>query len=363
MNPLARLIARQVAERGPVTVAQFMAMALGHPEHGYYMNKDPFGREGDFITAPEVSQIFGELIGLWCVEVWRLMDRPAQFVLCELGPGRGTLMADALRAAGQSADFMWAAKIHLVETSPGLRARQREALAGHRVEWHDRLDSVPGGPIMVIANEFFDALPVHQLIRTRAGWRERLVAGSESGLHFVLSDSSPPAAALLSLDVLRKARPGEVAEIQPALLTHAAAIAARLAEFGGIALIVDYGHALSAPGNTLQAVRRHRPHDVLAEPGEADLTVHVDFDALARAAGGGVQGFGPQCQGDFLRALGIEVRAARLAAATTPDQARDIASGVARLIAPDQMGTLFKVLVLARHDMEPPPGFERKGRP
>lgn len=363
MNPLARLISRQIAANGPITVADYMAMALGHPEHGYYMTTDPFGRDGDFITAPEISQIFGELIGLWCVAVWRLMDRPAQFVLCELGPGRGTLMADALRAAGQSADFMRAAKIHLVETSPGLRTRQREALAGHRVEWHDRLDSVPGGPILVIANEFFDALPVHQLIRTKAGWRERLVAGGESGLHFVMSDSAPPAAALLSLGVQRKAPLGEVAEIQPALLTHAAAIAARLAEFGGAALIADYGHALSAPGNSLQAVRRHRPHDVLGDPGAADLTVHVDFDALARAAGGGVQHFGPLGQGDFLRALGIEVRATHLAAAATPDQARDIASGVARLIAPDQMGTLFKVLVLARHDMEPPPGFEREGRP
>jgi len=342
VNPLARLISRQIAANGPITVADYMAMALGHPEHGYYMTTDPFGRDGDFITAPEISQIFGELIGLWCVAVWRLMDRPAQFVLCELGPGRGTLMADALRAAGQSADFMRAAKIHLVETSPGLRTRQREALAGHRV---------------------FDALPVHQLIRTKAGWRERLVAGGEPGLHFVMSDSAPPAAALLSLGVQRKAPLGEVAEIQPALLTHAAAIAARLAEFGGAALIADYGHALSAPGNSLQAVRRHRPHDVLGDPGAADLTVHVDFDALARAAGGGVQHFGPLGQGDFLRALGIEVRATHLAAAATPDQARDIASGVARLIAPDQMGTLFKVLVLARHDMEPPPGFEREGRP
>jgi NADH dehydrogenase [ubiquinone] 1 alpha subcomplex assembly factor 7 len=246
----------------------------------------------------------------------------------------------------------------MVETSPGLRRRQREALAGHRVQWHDRIETVPRQPMLVIANEFFDALPVHQLIRTKLGWRERLVAGGEDGLHFVLSQTQPPAASLLALGVQRRAPLGAVAEIQPALLLHAAAISARLAQDGGAALILDYGHALSATGNTLQAVRQHRPHDVLADPGVADLTVHVDFDALARAAGGGVQCFGPCGQGDFLRALGIEVRAAHLSAAATPGQAGDIASGVARLIAPDQMGTLFKVLVLAHLDMEPPPGFE-----
>lgn len=363
MNPLARLIARQCAATGPMTVADYMAMALGHPEHGYYMTKDPFGRDGDFITAPEISQTFGELIGLWCVEVWRSMGAPANFILSELGPGRGTLMADALRAARQSPDFLEAAKIHLVETSPGLRARQRAALAGHAVEWHDHLERVPRGPILLVANEFFDALPAHQLVRTKAGWRERLVAANAAGLHFVLSETPPPAAALLSPRVQREAPLGAVAETQPALLTHAGAIAARISEFGGAALIVDYGHARSAPGNTLQAVRRHRPHDVLADPGAADLTVHVDFDALARAAGERVRCYGPQDQGDFLRALGIEIRASHLAAAATPDQARDIASGVARLIEPDRMGTLFKVLVLAHQDMEPPPGFEQEGAP
>jgi len=361
VNPLARVIVRQCAATGPMTVADYMALALGHPEHGYYMTKDPFGRDGDFITAPEISQIFGELIGLWCVVVWRSMGAPAKFILCELGPGRGTLMADALRAAGQDPDFVRAARIHLVETSPSLRERQRAALAGHAVTWHDRLEAVPDGPVLLIANEFFDALPAHQLVRTQAGWRERLVAGNEAGLHFILSEAPPPAAALLSPGVLRTAPLGTVAETQPALLTTAATIAARIAEFGGAALIVDYGHAASAPGNTLQAVRRHRPHDVLAEPGTADLTVHVDFEALARAAGAGVQCLGPVDQGEFLHALGIKARAGQLTATATPDQARDIASGVARLIEPDQMGTLFKALVLTRHDMEPPPGFE--GRP
>ena len=358
MNPLARLIAEQCAASGPMSIADYMALALGHPDHGYYMTKDPFGRDGDFITAPEISQAFGELIGLWCVEVWRMMGAPVEFVLSELGPGRGTLMADALRAAAQSPDFLLAADIHLVETSPALRVRQQEALAGLGVEWHDNFDTVPGGPILLVANEFFDVLPAHQLVRTKDGWRERLVAGGAAGLHFVLSQSAPPAAALPSRHLPQNAPLGAVAETQPAALSIAAAIAARIAEFGGAAVIVDYGHAVSALGNTLQAVRRHRPHDVLSEPGAADLTVHVDFEALTRAAGDGVACFGPRDQGDFLRALGIELRAAQLTAAATPAQARNIASGVGRLIALDQMGTLFKVLVLASHDMQPPPGFE-----
>ncbi len=262
-----------------------MALALGHPEWGYYTTRDPFGRKGDFITASEISQVFGEMLGLWCVEVWRQMGAPDPVRLVELGPGRGTLMADALRAAAVSPDFIRAAQVHLVETSPVLREAQRSALAGRDVVWHDRFDDIPEGPLLLVANEFFDALPVRQLQREADGWCERLVGNGPQGLQFVLSTPGAPSAALLDPGMRAGAAEGAIAEIQPAALSIAAAISARLGAFGGAALIIDYGYMQSAAGDTLQAVRSHKPHDVLLDPGDADLTVHVDFAALARAAG------------------------------------------------------------------------------
>lgn len=358
MSALERLIARRIAASGPISISEYMALALGHPELGYYTTRDPFGRAGDFITAPEISQVFGEMLGLWCVAVWRQMGAPDPFRLVELGPGRGTLMADALRAAAVSPGFIQAAQVHLVETSPVLREAQRNALAGRRIAWHDRFDEVPDGPLLLLANEFFDALPVRQLQRTSAGWCERLVGNGAEGLQLVLSAPDAPAAALIDPDVRHSASEGAIAEIQPAALAIAAAIAGRISTTGGAALIVDYGYGDSAPGDTLQAVKAHKPHDVLAEPGAADLTVHVDFGALARAAGDRVLPFGPCGQGAFLQALGVEVRAEQLLARATPDQRSSIRSGLTRLIDPAEMGILFKVLALTQQGMPAPPGFE-----
>ena len=355
MSALARLIARRIATTGPLPVADYMAMALSHPEHGYYMTRDPLGR--DFVTAPEISQIFGELIGIWCVAVWRQMGAPERVVLTELGPGRGTLMADALRAASRDASFMNAAEIALVETSPVFRAAQRKILAARNVRWCDSLDTMPDGPVLAVANEFFDALPAHQLVWTEKGWRERLVGGDESGLRFTLSAAETPTAALLAPSVRADAPLGAVAELQPAALGIAAALAERIAAEGGAALIVDYGHAESAAGDTLQAVRDNRPCDPLDAPGETDLTVHVDFAALARAAAQKAAVWGPCTQADFLQRMGIGLRAERLTARATTRQAERIASGVERLIAPEQMGSLFKVLSFTRRDMPPPPGM------
>ncbi|MEX2615411.1 MAG: SAM-dependent methyltransferase [Alphaproteobacteria bacterium] len=358
MNRLARLIARRIASSGPISISEYMALALGHPELGYYTTRDPFGRAGDFITAPEISQVFGEMIGLWWVAVWREMGAPDRFRLVELGPGRGTLMADALRAATVAPDFVRAAQVHLVETSPVLREAQRTTLTGRHIHWHDRFDEVPDGPVLLVANEFFDALPVRQLQRTSAGWRERLVGNGTDGLVFVLSAPGVPAEVLLHPDVRNGAPEGAIAEIQPAALSTAAAIAARISAAGGAALIVDYGYVDSAPGDTLQAVRAHRPHDVLADPGAADLTVHVDFAALGRAAGDSVRHFGPCGQGVFLQALGVELRAEQLMAKATPEQQSAIRSGLTRLIDPAEMGILFKVLALTQQGMPVPPGFE-----
>ncbi|MGQ9371422.1 class I SAM-dependent methyltransferase [Azospirillum sp. A39] len=358
---LAEALARRIAVEGPISVAAFMAEALGHPRFGYYMKQDPFGAAGDFVTAPEVSQMFGELIGLWCADTWQRMGAPSPVRLVELGPGRGTLMADALRAAAVLAPFRAALRVHLVETSPALRERQRATLAGVDVAWHDRLEEVPDGPALVVANEFFDALPVRQIQRTPQGWSERLVDRAEdggTGFRFVLEAFGSAGASLVP-STLRDAPPGSVIEVSPASQAVARVLAARLAAQGGAALLIDYGYVGPAVGDTLQAVRRHTHVPVLEAPGDADLTAHVDFAALAVAAqAAGAAAFGPVTQGALLERLGIAARAAALKRTATPRQAADVDAALARLIGTDQMGTLFKALALAAPGVGAPAGFE-----
>ncbi|MGE5147202.1 MAG: class I SAM-dependent methyltransferase [Candidatus Eiseniibacteriota bacterium] len=365
MSALTTHLQAVIRNEGPITVARYMAEALGHPQHGYYATRDPFGTAGDFTTAPEISQMFGELIGLWCAEMWQRIGRPRPVRLIEFGPGRGTLMADALRAAAQAMpDFRKALDLHLIETSPALRARQSGRLGDAGAHWHDSWDEVPEGPVLAVANEFLDALPVHQLVRHQGSWRERLVGAdaAAAGFCFELSAGDSPAASFLpgALAASAGALPdGNIVEVRPAAVELARALGARIAGFGGAALVIDYGHGASSVGDTLQAVRQHRYADVLAEPGEADLTAHVDFAAFgeaARAAGAGVHG--PVEQGRFLRLLGIETRAAALARHATPAQAEAIEQATRRLIDPMEMGRLFKVLALGRAALPPPPGFE-----
>jgi NADH dehydrogenase [ubiquinone] 1 alpha subcomplex assembly factor 7 len=365
VSALAAHLHALIRNDGPITVARYMAEALGHPQLGYYATRDPFGREGDFITAPEISQMFGELIGLWCAEMWRRIGRPRPIRLVEFGPGRGTLMADALRAIGQAMPELRAAlAVHLIETSPALRARQTARLRNVEAQWHDRWDEVPEGAVLAIANEFVDALPVHQLVRQGGRWRERLVGLDDDGatLRFELSNDEPAAIAFLPAPLAAEAGAlpdGSVVELRPDAHDFARALGARIAAEGGAALIVDYGHAASAPGDTLQAVRAHRFVEVLADPGEADLTAHVDFQALAEAArAGSAAAWGPIAQGRFLRALGIETRAAALLKSATRAQAKAIEQAMRRLIEPPEMGSLFKVLALSRAAPVPPPGFE-----
>ena len=356
MTPLEQRLRARIRRDGPMSVADYMGAALGDPEHGYYRRRDPLGAAGDFVTAPEISQVFGELIGLWCIVTWRQMGAPARFHLIELGPGRGTLMADALRAARADAGFGAAADLRLVEINPALRAKQREALSGRDVAWHDSLTDVPRGPCLVIANEFFDALPVEQYVRADAGWRTRCVGlDDESGaLRFVEGDTVGDESGFPA-----SAAAGTIYERSPASHTLARDIGARLKEAGGAALIIDYGHARSAAGETLQSVARHRYRDTLAAPGEADLTAHVDFEAVADAArAGGAEAYGPVTQGAFLARLGIETRTRALAETAAPDQAAALWSGHRRLVDADQMGTLFKVLALTQPTMPPPAGFE-----
>lgn len=356
MTALAAALRARIRRDGPLSVAAYMRLCLAHPTLGYYRRGTRIGRAGDFITAPEVSQMFGELIGLWCAVLWRSMGQPPRVGLVELGPGRGTLLADALRAARGVPGFCDAIRLHLVEANRTLRTAQRARLARARPAWHDEFEAVPRGPLMVVANEFFDALPIRQFERAGDGWRERVVAldRASGALRFGTAGAVHPGVAGLA-----GAPAGAIVERAPAREALAAAVAGRVAADGGAALIVDYGHAAPGLGDTLQAVRRHRPHPVLGDPGEADLTAHVDFPALARAARRrGARVFGPVAQGRFLQALGIEARALRLRRRANAEQAAAIDSGLRRLTAPDGMGTLFKALALAHPALPPPPGFE-----
>jgi SAM-dependent MidA family methyltransferase len=331
-------------------VAEYMEACLAHPEFGYYMGRDPFGRAGDFITAPEISQMFGEMIGLWAAVVWRSMGEPAEVILAELGPGRGTLMKDFLRAAGTIPAFRRALKIHLVEISSALMARQQETLEGEQVTWLNDMRALPAGPMLVVANEFFDALPISQFVRRNDGWHERHIGlSADSELTFVdgpLADIRAPAS-----------RSGDIFEISGPGRDCATWLGSRLSEQNGAALVIDYGHAESAVGDTLQAVKGHRPVPVLADPGSADLTAHVDFQALAEAAAP-AHATETTTQGSFLRSLGIELRAERLAS-HTPQKAEVLLRACRRLIDPSGMGTLFKVRALTHPGLPTPPGFLR----
>ncbi len=351
LSGLSAVLAAEIRARGPLSVARFMELALGH----YYQRRDPLGAAGDFVTAPEVSQMFGEILGLWLAQAWTGSGRPAPARLVELGPGRGTLMADLLRATAKIDGFHGACSIHLVERSRRLRELQATRLAGIEVAWHDRFEQVPEGPLFVVANEFFDALPVRQLVRTGPGWVERRVGLAADGdLAFVLDDRGSPFARALP-----DAAPGTIAELSPARTRLAQQIGERLAAAGGVALLIDYGAWAEHPtGDTLQAVRGHVRADPLAAPGEADLSAQVDFRALALAArDGGAAVFGPVPQGTFLRTFGIEARALQLLGRVRPDQRRSLRASLFRLTDPAAMGEMFKVLVLARPGGLLPPGF------
>ena len=363
MTALGDLIARRIRATGPLTIAEFMTETLQHPRLGYYATRDPLGAAGDFVTAPEVSQVFGELIGLWCADVWTRMGRPDPVLLVELGPGRGTLMADALRSLKVAPDFRHALQLHLVETSPELRALQATNLGAAGPIWHEGLHQVPAGPMLLIANEFLDALPIRQFERRGGTWRERRVGLSPDGteLAYVL-DPAPSATASLIAPRFEFAPDGAVVEVCPAAIGLATELARRLAAEGGAALFIDYGHVESACGDTLQAVKAHRYHPVLEAPGSADLTAHVDFQAFADVARTvGAHVCGPITQAGFLRALGVEVRARQLLAKAAPDARAGIESGVHRLIDSGEMGTLFKVLALTHPDLPTPAGFPASG--
>lgn len=353
MTPLGDIIARQIRASGPITVADYMALCLGHPEHGYYITRDPLGRAGDFTTAPEISQMFGEMIGLWLASQWDADGRPDPFVLAELGPGRGTLMADALRAAGAVPGFTEAAEVWLVETSPVLRAAQADTLAAHAPHWADSIDALPDAPLYLVANEFFDALPIRVFRCETSGWAERMVHLDETG---ALAFGFAPPLPVGALDGV-EADDGALIETAAPGEAIAEEVGARIAQSGGAALIIDYGD-WDGTGDTLQALSGHAYTDPLAAPGEADLTAHVRFKPLAEAAeAGGAAMAGFTRQGVFLEHLGITERAQRLAATLSSEALEAHVAAHRRLLHPDEMGALFKTLALRPHGKPPVPGF------
>ena len=349
-----------ILEHGPISVARYMTLALAHPTGGYYPTRDPLGANGDFVTAPEISQMFGELIGLACVSYWLELGRPSRVRIVELGPGRGTLMADMLRAARVAPAFGDAAVVHLVETSPVLRERQAAALPNLPVHWHDSLDAVPDDrPLLLVANEFLDAIPIRQFVRRAGRWHERLInVDAEGRFRFAVARHATPFPQAVA-GVTGDASEGSVLELGPARQATAETIARRVAQQGGMALMIDYGSAGGTSAtDTFRAVRRHAAVDPLDHPGQADLSAHVDFTAVAAAARrGGAIVCGPVAQGLFLERLGIEQRLERLTRDASPEKAAALASGYRRLVDPDAMGELFKVLALASPDGPTPAGF------
>ncbi len=352
MTLKAHLVAR-IAAQGPMRLDEYMATCLLHPVHGYYTTRQPFGTLGDFTTAPEISQMFGELIGLCLAQDWLAQGSPARFTLAELGPGRGTLMADALRACRAVPGFADAVEVVLIEASPALRVVQRETLKHHSVQWAEGLAALPDQPLFLIANEFFDALPIRQFLRDGAQWRERQVGLKDGELAFGLGPALPQPALTSRLE---DTEDGDMVETCNAIAPVISEVASRIDRHGGAALIIDYG-GWRARGDSFQAVERHTKVDPLANPGKADLTAHVDFEALALAAL--PLAHTPLTpQGVFLERLGITQRAQNLAA-NLEGGARDAhVAAHRRLTHPEEMGNLFKVMALHKGGNAPPPGLE-----
>ncbi len=349
MTPLQALLAQRIALNGPITLADYMADCLMHPKFGYYATRDPFGADGDFTTAPEISQMFGELIGLCLAQTWIDQGAPSAFTLAEIGPGRGTLMADALRATKGVAGFHDAASVHFIETSATLRKRQAGAVPN--ATWHDDISTLPAAPLYLVANEFFDALPIRQFTRNDAGWREHMVG--VLGDTLILGLSAPAPIALLD-DRISDTKTGDIVEHCPALPGIVSTISDMIETYGGAALIIDYGdwHSL---GDTLQALQNHSTANPFANAGNADLTAHVDFEAIAKAAKTHTK-LTPQ--GVFLERLGITSRAQTLAKGLTDTALEAHISAHRRLAHPIEMGGLFKVIGLYPSTGKPPPGLE-----
>ncbi len=357
-TPLEERLITLIEANGAISVEDYMADALLHPHEGYYTSRTPIGQKGDFTTSPEISQIFGELIGLWLLQSWEDMGAPEAFNLVELGPGRGVLMADILRVAKLKPEFLKAAHIWLVETSGRMRHEQRKRLQRIAVplDWADSYDEVPDAPMLVVGNELFDCLPIRQFEMTDLGWRERMVNVKDGALTF--STAFAPPLASVALPTPDTVAIGDIYELGAAGENLAACLAERLKTLGGRALIIDYGHLKSGVGETLQAVKDHQPWPVLQSPGSADISAHVNFERLQMAAfEAGAEAHGPVTQGSFLDRLGLAMRVARLCADKPQNVREEIEAGAFRIAATSQMGEIFKVLSISAPGLPCPAGF------
>ncbi|MBB42301.1 MAG: methyltransferase [Rhodospirillaceae bacterium] len=353
MNQIELILKERIRTEGALPVSEFMALAQMHPAYGYYRNSKPLGADGDFITAPEVSQVFGELIGLWLAVMWKKTGSPKKINLIELGPGRGTMMADMLRAAESVPAFFNAVSVHLVESNRQLRSSQKKALEKFdtklSIQWYDSLDCIPpDGPTLLAANEFFDALPIDQYVLCEEGWRLRCVDLSNNGtLIFVEKKPKNYVGALIPEDIRDNSKLGTVFEVCREAISLMKLLSKRLVSEGGAAIILDYGHNKRSAGDTLQAVKNHKYCNILEYLGECDLSSHVDFFALTEALKSSeLNIYGPVYQGTFLRHLGIIERTEQLAQLMSREQALELRKSAHRLISSTQMGKLFKVITL-----------------
>ncbi|MDR6265190.1 MULTISPECIES: SAM-dependent methyltransferase [Rhodobacterales] len=349
MTPLHDILLRQIGRLGPMSISEFMTQCLYHPEHGYYTQAKPLGRAGDFITAPEISQMFGEMIGLCLAQNWLDQGAPERFCLAELGPGSGQLMADILRATKSVPGFHAAAQLYLCEVNPHLKAQQAERLASFAPHWIASTTDLPALPLFLVANEFLDCLPINQFIATDSGWDEQIVASHEGQLCFARR-----AAGAVESELPKDATTGTVIELCPAANAIVQDIATSITRHGGLALICDYGD--TGGGDTLQAIRAHEKMDPLDHVGQADLTAHVNFAALKDALVN-VQTAGPTPQGAFLERLGITTRAQTLAQNLSGAALENHITAHHRLTHPDEMGELFKVMAILPRDGVAPAGF------
>lgn len=346
------VLVERIRAEGPITVSAYMESVA----EAYYARGQAFGKEGDFVTAPEISQVFGELVGLWAVTAWQALEQPRNFHLVECGPGRGTLMADLARIVTNIAPrFMHSASIHLVERSEALRRQQAKALSDHHPVWHDDLSTLPDGPLIIIANEFLDALPIEQFVKTAAGWCERLVDHGPKGFSFVTAAMPSDKAS----DAFEDAQPGSILEQSATVVQLSKDLGALCVERPAVVLLIDYGYTASSIGETLQAVKEHKFHAVLEYPGEADITAHVDFATVAQAARSmGARIHGPVEQGLWLQRLGVKIRQAQLSEDKSAVEATAIDTSIDRLIAPEHMGTLFKAIAFSPTHVQSLAGFE-----
>lgn len=361
MTALEDIIKQKISADGPMSVETFMGLALGHPAHGYYMKKDPFGAAGDFTTSPEISQMFGELIGVWIMDLWMRAGAPETLNLVECGPGRGTLMADIMRVSAKLPDLVAAVQIYFVELSPVLKEIQAKALEGHDPVWVESIEDVPDdAPLICLGNEFLDALPLRQYQAQNGQWCERqIVVGEDGALALTLSAPiEDPIFQMTMPEVGELARPDLIVENAPARDEFVKALGAKIERNGGAALLIDYGHKGEGGGDTFQALYKHDFVSVLEHIGDADLTSHVNFTRMADAARWtGVKTSKIQDQGAFLLSLGIRERCETLLKTASAEQSKDITSSMERLTASERMGSLFKVLAIYNHDWPDPAGF------